>query len=412
LSESLFHFSTGYDWNNVGIESTELFRRWRDKGNLGFLDLPLNCSLHDEAAELSDKYSAICGTLFVAGIGGSSLGLRAILSALGSDSFKKVIVVDSPDSLVIRRAVACAEPGNSVIALITKSGGTAETLSIFMELRKLLGRDTPVVAITDPVNGELRKLCTAYNWNSLPIPPNVGGRFSVLSPAGLFPAHFAGIDTEGLLAGARTVLYDFDRGGEASLAGRMTGAFLSRFKSHPVHVFMPYSNMLYDVALWFSQLWGESLGKAKNLSGTTVNTGQTPLACRGPADQHSLVQLFMEGPSDKTVTIVTEGTSQKTEPVPGEFSLIPAMGYLEGRSPDELRMAEAEATAAALSERGLPVSRIHIPEITAEYIGQLFMSLEITTVLSGLALGIDPLNQPGVERGKILACKAMNREGY
>ena len=175
---------------------------------------------------------------------------------------------------------------------------------------------------------------------------------------------------------------------------------------------MPYSDFLYDTALWFAQLWAESLGKAEDLSGKKVNTGQTPLACRGPADQHSLVQLFMEGPADKTVTIITEGSSVSLKSHPGEFSQISTMSYLEGRNPDELRRAEAEATATALSERGLPISRIDIPEINADYLGQIFMSLEIATVLTGLALGVDPLNQPGVETGKILIYKAMGREGY
>ncbi len=120
----------------------------------------------------------------------------------------------------------------------------------------------------------------------------------------------------------------------------------------------------------------------------------------------------MEGPSDKTVTIITEGSPRKTHSRAGEFSSISTMGYLEGRNPDELRMAEAVATATSLSERGLPVSRIHVPEISADYLGQIFMSLEIATALAGLSLRIDPLNQPGVEIGKILTYKAMGREGY
>ncbi len=175
---------------------------------------------------------------------------------------------------------------------------------------------------------------------------------------------------------------------------------------------MPYSDFLYDTALWFAQLWAESLGKAEDISGKQVNIGQTPLACRGPADQHSLVQLFMAGPSDKTITILTEGSPNSSAPKPGDFSGISTMGYLEGRNPNELRMAEADATSTSLSQRGLPVSRIHIPEISSEYLGQIFMSLEIATTLAGLTLGVNPLDQPGVEIGKILTYKAMGRAGY
>ncbi|MCK5785535.1 MAG: glucose-6-phosphate isomerase [Candidatus Sabulitectum sp.] len=408
----LFDFTTDYRWENVSEKAFDLFYAWRKEGRLGFLELPFNMKLGSDTRELAERYSSSRETLFVAGIGGSSLGLRAILSALDEGTGGKVVVVDSPDSKVIGRAVAAYHRKNSAISVITKSGGTAETLSIFMELRRILGRETPVAAVTDPDRGELRKLALSRDWDTLPVPSNVGGRFSVLSPVGLFPAAFAGIDTAELLSGAAAVVEDFDARGSESLAGRITGAFLSKFKSHPVHVFMPYSDLLYDTALWFAQLWAESLGKAEDLSGNAVHAGQTPLACRGPADQHSLVQLFMEGPKDKTVTILTEGSPVSSEPQPGEFSSVPTMGYLEGRSPDELRMAEAEATATALSERGLPMSRISISGISAEYLGQIFMSLEIATALAGLALGVDPLDQPGVERGKILTYQAMGREGY
>ena len=415
MSGGLFTFETDYSWNHPASEAFDLFNLWRSQSTLGFLDLPSNRRLHLETVELADKCRQKSNTLFVAGIGGSSLGLRAILSALDDNSGGKVVVVDSPDSRIINRAVTSftsAAQANPAISIITKSGGTAETLSIFMELRKKLGSDVPVIAITDPEKGDLRKLALSKGWDTLPVPPNVGGRFSVLSPVGLFPAAFAGIDTAELLSGAQKVIDDFDMNGKDSLAGRITGAFLSRFSTHPVHVFMPYSDFLYDTALWFSQLWAESLGKARDLSGKQISIGQTPLACRGPADQHSLVQLFMEGPSDKTVTIITEGSPRKTHSRAGEFSSISTMGYLEGRNPDELRMAEAVATATSLSERGLPVSRIHVPEISADYLGQIFMSLEIATALAGLSLRIDPLNQPGVEIGKILTYKAMGREGY
>ncbi|RKZ04586.1 glucose-6-phosphate isomerase [Candidatus Fermentibacteria bacterium] len=412
MSAQLFDFKPGFNWDSIQSETLELFDLWRKQGRLGFLDLPYNLTLHRDTADLAEMYRRKYDTLFVAGIGGSSLGLRAILSALDDQSGGKVVVVDSPDSRVIKNAVSETAPGNSVIAVVTKSGGTAETLSIFMELRRKLGDDAPVVAITDPVNSQLRELAEKRGWNTLPVPANVGGRFSVLSPVGLFPAAFAGIDTAELIKGAVDVVEDFDANGVRSLAAVVAGAFLSKFKSHPVHVFMPYSDFLYDTALWFAQLWAESLGKRLDMNGNTVATGQTPLACRGPADQHSLVQLFMEGPADKTVTIVTEGEPEDAEPLSGEFADQPAMNYLEGRSPDVLRKAEADATATALSERGLPVSRIHIPDINASYTGQIFMTLEIATVLTGLALGVDPLNQPGVERGKILTYKAMGREGY
>ena len=142
-------------------------------------------------------------------------------------------------------------------------------------------------------------------------------------------------------------------------------------------------------------------------------TGQTPLACRGPADQHSLVQLFMEGPSDKTITIITvSDTVTNPIPLPGGFDDYPALSYLQGHTIDELRAAEADATATALENSGVPVTRLTMPDLSAHSLGMLFMLFEITTVLTGLSLGINPLDQPGVEQGKILTYRAMNRPGY
>ena len=405
----LFDFNTDYSFNDVDEQAFKEFDKWMQMGRFGFIELPEDTDLHLRTVEVAKNLEG--KTLFVAGIGGSSLGLRAILSSLDFDK-TKVILMDSPDKKIIQRATLGYSSDNSIICVITKSGGTAETLAIFMELRKQLGDKTQVVAITDPVSGELRKLAESKNWITLPVPSNVGGRFSVLSPVGLFPAAYAGINTSELLSGAKLVADDFLLNKTRSLAGKITAAFLSKFSTNPIHVFMPYSDLLYDTALWFAQLWAESLGKAKDLTGKTVNIGQTPLACRGPADQHSLVQLFMEGPLDKTITFITELSEYDPTVKAGEFKDVSTMSYLEGRNPDELRYAEAEATATALSERGMPVSKIVLPEISAFYLGQLFMSLEIATALAGLVFGVNPLDQPGVERGKILTYKAMGRAGY
>lgn len=411
MSSKLFEFSTGYSWEPITGRTLEHFDQWNRAGRLGFMELPVMGDLHRETVGKALDYSEKFGTLFVAGIGGSSLGLKAMLSAF-PEHRRGVCLLDSPDAGVIARAVEERSSGKPAICVITKSGGTAETMSIFMELRRLLGNQVPVMAITDPESGHLRKLAAEKEWDTLPVPSNVGGRFSVLSPVGIFPGAFAGIDTGSIIKGASAVKRDFLQRGADSLAARVAGAFLSRFSSHPVHVFMPYSDLLYHTAFWFSQLWAESLGKAEDLDGNTVNYGQTPLACRGPGDQHSLVQLFMEGPLDKTVTILSEEYPSRGEPLQGEFSHIPSMSYLQGRNPDELRAAEAHATAEALAERGVPVSRLTIPGVSGELFGQLIMALETATVLCGLALNIDPLNQPGVERGKVLTYRAMGREGY
>ena len=411
----LIDYRTSYDFKPLPDKVLRSFESWIEGGKLGFMELPEDKDLLHDTLELVHDISNSCDRMIVCGIGGSSLGLRALLSALDR-SQSGVSVVDSPDSRMLAELVSRCNPDSTALTVITKSGGTAETMAIFLTLyRWLLDSEDPdsrVIAITDPRKGDLRKLARDRAWNSLPVPPSVGGRFSVLSPVGLFPAAFAGIDIKSLLHGAQVITEDFINNGADSVTARIAAGYLHNFISHPVHVFFPYDDRLFDTALWFAQLWGESLGKKTDLSGNKVFTGQTPLACRGPADQHSLVQLFTEGPRDKTVTVLTAPGESGAVRIPGGFEDYPSIAYLEGRTPDELRLAEAEAVGAAMEEVGIPVSYLEMPFLDSRSLGELLMSLEIATVLTGLALNINPLDQPGVERCKVLIYKAMNRPGY
>jgi glucose-6-phosphate isomerase len=419
-------FRASYTFAPLKEDTLDMMMSRYDRGLLGFLDLPGDAGLLESALALAADFSVRAEQMLVAGIGGSSLGLRALLCALkpasarsirGTRGMHGIHVVDSPDEILIEQLTQGLDPSRTAVTVVTKSGGTAETLAIFMRLYDWLPEDARnglVIAITDPAKGDLRRLSEALGWATLPVPSGVGGRFSVLSPVGIFPAAFMGIDVISLLRGAALVVSDFFNRGRESLAALVASAFLSRFRTHPVHVFMPYTDLLRDTSLWFSQLWAESLSKAMDLDGNQVNTGQVPLACRGPADQHSLLQLLMEGPADKAITLVTTPGSAKSV-ISGRvnpFEDYPSMSYLYGRSADSLRNAEAEATGKALVERGLPVDFLIMPSVSAAPLGELLMVLEIATVLTGLALNIDPMDQPGVERSKILTYEAMGRPGY
>lgn len=411
-------FRTSYDYTPLPDRIISTFNEWEEGGKLGFMSLPADSELLGETLRLADTIGGFADRMIVCGIGGSSLGLRALLSAFPGvfDEKAKVIVADSPDSGLIDEITKKMNPDRTSITVITKSGGTAETLSIFLSFYRWIAEsangEKGITAITDPLKGDLRRLVLDRKWHSLPVPPSVGGRFSVLSPVGLFPAAFAGIDIKALLRGAGAVAADFREKGSASFAAEIAAGFLCNFSRYPIHTFFPYNDRLFDTALWFSQLWAESLGKKKNLSGDPILTGQTPLACRGPADQHSLVQLFMEGPGDKTVTILTTPPYSNAPKLPGGFEDYPSLSYLEGTTTDELRTAEAGATGKALEENGIPVSYIEMKRFDERALGELLMSLEIATVLAGLALYINPLDQPGVERGKVLTYSALNRPGY
>ncbi|MCK5064251.1 MAG: hypothetical protein KAQ97_03155, partial [Candidatus Fermentibacteraceae bacterium] len=273
----LIDYRTSYDFKPLPDKVLRSFESWIEGGKLGFMELPEDKDLLHDTLELVHDISNSCDRMIVCGIGGSSLGLRALLSALDR-SQSGVSVVDSPDSRMLAELVSRCNPDSTALTVITKSGGTAETMAIFLTLyRWLLDSEDPdsrVIAITDPRKGDLRKLARDRAWNSLPVPPSVGGRFSVLSPVGLFPAAFAGIDIKSLLHGAQVITEDFINNGADSVTARIAAGYLHNFISHPVHVFFPYDDRLFDTALWFAQLWGESLGKKTDLSGNKVFTGQ------------------------------------------------------------------------------------------------------------------------------------------
>ena len=413
-----FEFRTSYRFDPLPERVIDTFIKWENENRLGFMQLPGNLELLSETLHLADTVRGYADRMIVCGIGGSSLGLRALLSTFSRIRDKKetVIVADSPDSTLIRDLTTCMDPDRTSVTVITKSGSTAETLSVFLSLYEWISEsvngEQGITVITDPEKGDLRRLAGDRNWSTLPVPSSVGGRFSVLSPVGLFPAAFAEIDVQALLQGAGAVVSDFREKGTSSLAAEIAAGFLFNFTKYPVHAMFPYNDRLFDTALWFSQLWGESLGKRMDLSGKPTLTGQTPLACRGPADQHSLLQLFMEGPKDKTVTILTTPPDRNAPGLPAGFEGYPSLAYLSGSTPDELRNAEASATGKALEENGIPVSYIEMKKLDERALGELIMSLEIATVLTGLALDINPLDQPGVERGKVLTYAALNRPGY
>ena len=268
-----------------------------------------------------------------------------------------------------------------------------------------------LVFVTDPKQGALRPLAERLKVPALDIPPSVGGRFSVLTPVGTLPAALVGIDVKSLVAGAADMA---KRCQSTELASNPAGVYAllqwladTQLKKS-IAVFMPYSDPLRDFAAWFVQLWAESLGK-KRSDGTSV--GSTPVAALGATDQHAQVQLFMEGPADKTVTFVAVKERGVDVAIPAGFADVKELGYLTGHSLAELIAIEQRATAGALAKRGRPNMTIHLDRVDAAHVGQLMMLLEIATAYAGQLYGIDAFNQPGVELGKQFAYALLGRPG-
>jgi glucose-6-phosphate isomerase len=403
------------------------FDSLRATGSVGFLDLPIDRPLLEQVTKFSAAARGKYDDVVILGIGGSALGPIALRTALrpsgwnmldekARGGYPRLQVLDNVDPETIAALLGRLQLARTLFVVTSKSGGTAETMSQFLIVHDRLTSakldvTKHLVFVTDPKQGALRPLADRLKVPALDIPPNIGGRFSVLTPVGTLPAALIGIDVKSLLAGAGEMA---ERCDNADLAGNPAGIFAmlqwlsdTRLRKS-IAVFMPYSDPLRDFAAWFVQLWAESLGK-KRTDGTSV--GSTPLAALGATDQHAQVQLFMEGPADKTVTFVAVKERSADVKIPAGFSDVKELGYLTGHSLGELIDVEQRATAGALAKRGRPNMTIHLDRVDAGHVGQLMMLLEVATAYAGQLYGIDAFNQPGVELGKQFAYALLGRPG-
>ncbi|MBI5584833.1 MAG: glucose-6-phosphate isomerase [Deltaproteobacteria bacterium] len=405
----------------------------RDEGRLPFLTIPAHPTLVQEIKKYVRGVKGWVENFVVLGIGGSSLGARALQTALNHPAynllsrtmrkgFPRFFVADNIDPDGFNALLELVDLRKTLFNVVSKSGGTAETMSQYLIVRELLKRRggnrkelDHLVITTDPEAGNLRKIVRADAVAGFEIPPRLGGRFSVLSAVGLLPAAMVGIDIEELLAGAR----DMDqRCREANLwknpaALSAALSFLAyREKNKFIRVFMPYVDALGGVGDWFAQIWAESLGKRVDRQGREIRTGQTPVSSRGATDQHSQLQLYAEGPADKVITFVGVKSYGTTLPIPPAGPSAPALGYLGGHTLNELIRSELQATRLTLAGNGRPSLLITLPRVNPFTVGQLLFLLELETYLCGQLLEINPLDQPGVEEGKNLAYALMGRKGY
>ncbi|MGK7310739.1 MAG: glucose-6-phosphate isomerase [Candidatus Longimicrobiales bacterium M2_2A_002] len=405
----------------------------RADGELGFFALPERTGLIDEIEAFADGPGQAFENVVVLGIGGSALGGTALLHALrgpdwnertaeGRDHFPRLFVLDNVDPDTVASLLDRIDVRRTLFNVISKSGTTAETMSQYLVFRERLleALDDPdavrrhLVFTTDPESGVLRQIAADEGVVTLPVPRNVGGRFSVLSAVGLFPTALVGVEIDRLLAGARAM---DERCRTDTLAGNPAGLFAAlqwladTEAGAPIHVMMPYSDRLYSVADWFRQLWAESLGKRVSRDGDEVFTGPTPVKALGATDQHSQVQLYMEGPFDKTIAFLAVAERDRDVPIPSLHGEIEALGYLGGHTLGELLDVERRATAAALAERGRMNMTLTLPRLDEHALGELLMMLEIATVYAGGLYGVNPLDQPGVELGKKLTYGQMGRPG-
>lgn len=389
----------------------------KQKGEpLGWLDLPFDVTMMKRVNAVVTKTKKF-ETLLVLGIGGSDLGARAILQALPSK--KRVLFAGAntdPDELA--DVFSLIDWKKTLVNIVSKSGDTIEPMSAFLIARENLKRSVGpkfaehIVATTDEKKGTLHALAVEEGYHRLVVPGNVGGRFSVLSDVGLFPAMWAGVDVKGLLRGAAAQVESFKNDSvEKQLAAQYAvlhaEAYLKFGK--PLFVLMPYRAHLEYFAKWYRQLVAESLGKAEDRDGMIIEYGPTPIAALGATDQHSQIQLYMEGPQDKVLTFIEVESFASKMKLPKIGASMGRMVALSGRPLADLIHAERQATADALASVGRPNGTLVLPKLDAFHLGELFQFFMLATAYLGELLHVNAYNQPGVEEGKRRFWEMMER---
>lgn len=369
--------------------------------------------------------------ILVLGIGGSALGGIAVTEALlkpywnlltkeQRNNFPKIFFLDNIDPDTINGLLKVLDLKKTLVNVITKSGDTAETMSQFMIIRDLLQKELGddyrknIVATTDKKMGILRQLADQDGYKTFFVPDDVGGRFSVFSAVGLVPFALVGLDIDQIINGIKDMdlaLKNTDINQNLAAQGALIHYLMDRKKGKKLSVMMPYSSRLKYVPDWFVQLWAESLGKEYNNNGEKVNIGLTPIKALGATDQHSQVQLYNEGPNDKLITFIRVENFDTVLEIPRVFEYT-GIGYLGGKTINDLINAEADSTKVSLIDYSRPSLTISLDKVDEYNIAQLLYMLEVQTAITGELYNINAFNQPGVEQAKNYTYALMGRAGY
>ena len=436
------------DINSVGgLNLKEEFTRYKDKIAEIVTDLHqrknksenglqwMNLGYSEETAWYVKEYAALVENRFdnvlVLGIGGSALGGIAVTNALlkpywnlldkeQRNGYPRIFFLDNIDPDSMSALLDILDLSKTLVNVITKSGDTAETMAQFMilkdRLEKELGDDyrKNVVATTDKRTGILRQIAEQEGYKTFVVPDDVGGRYSVFSAVGLLPFALVGIDIDEIMSGVKDMdiaLKNPDIFENIAAQNALVHYLFDIKLGKNITVMMPYSEKLKYVSDWFIQLWAESLGKTEYINDNKITVGPTPVKAVGATDQHSQMQLFNEGPDNKIINFIRVGEFDTKLDIPQIFEYT-GIGYLGGKSLNDLMNAEADSTCAALRDYSRPSVTIKIPHTDGYHIGQLLYMLEVQTAIAGALYGINAFNQPSVEQSRNYIYALMGRVGY
>ncbi len=365
--------------------------------------------------------------LLLLGIGGSALGARALQKAFYPQqdwpghplkpNDRSLWIADNIDPESLPAWFERLPAKDTLVLVISKSGGTIETMAQYFLAKQWLEKELPadwkdhLLFITDEHKGFLREQANLYNVRTLPVPDNLGGRYSVLCAVGLVPAVFLGLDWQALLEGAKALVHPFNH---AKNPAQMQAAL----NDHPAWnmaiwaeslmqrgfnelIYFTYVPKFAAFGSWFAQLWAESLGKN--------GLGSMPLPAVGVTDQHSLQQMFLDGPRNKGCIFISGGSLPQGPALPP--NLAPQWNFLNGRNLHDLLVAETLGTRLALSECEIPLLDVRLGVANENTAGRLMTLLGLATIFTGWLMDINPLDQPAVELGKRLANASLGASG-
>ncbi|MGD9595573.1 glucose-6-phosphate isomerase [Wolinella succinogenes] len=383
-------------------------KKEREEGVSAYYDLPFQ----RRALEDSDRYMKANAaflerleTILVVGVGGSSLGLKAIDSLLSHLPERRAIdlhFLEHTDPIAIEKSLRGIQTKNSLFIVISKSGSTIETSSLTkyvlkrFELLKEENR-SHLLVITDE-GSPLEQWSKQEDVACVTIHPKVGGRFSVLSAVGILPLSLLGYPANEILEGAKGMAVEFFAGRATQILDK--ALFYAKERNRfSINVLFSYASAFKEFNAWYVQLWGESLGK---LNAQGNRTGMTPAALIGSIDQHSFLQLIVQGPLDKSVTFLSikEPLKEPIEIPNWSMEFLEGTDFVNGSSFKDLLRHQREATMETVIEEGVPTDLILIDRLEGRSVGALLYYYELLTSCVGALLEINTYDQPGVEFGK------------
>ncbi len=391
-----------YSKNFYQIKSNEtIFEAVKEEiDEIGYYNLPLQdtTEIKEFAKTIKQKHIAIVG------IGGSTLGTIAIYNFLKkSNKYDKSLhFFESTDPMDIKARLNKLDLNNTLFIIISKSGTTIETISLFKYLHTKTTIDKSNCVIISEADSKLTAYALKNNMKTFEIPKNVGGRFSVFSAVGLVPLSIIGVDIDRLLQGACDVRNEFFNKGEFYEPIMQKARFMVENKNRfNINVLFSYSSALEGFNKWYIQLWGESLGKI-NINNT--KQALTPIGLIGPVDQHSFLQLIAEGKRDKTVTFIKVADFEDETTIPsGTLDGFDDLEYIDGLKFSQLLEKQANATIQAIQElKDIPCDVITIDKVDEYNIASLMFNFQLLTSVIGKFVQINTYDQPGVEAGKII----------